>query len=75
MLAKTLRRQAQQIFKTLRVGLENCPENEMSFEPGGLGELAMHALGSVEHHFATGSAHHITKKKKTHLVSKAAQRA
>ena len=53
MLAKTLHRQAQQIFKTLRISLENCPENEMSFEPGGLGALAMHALGSVEHHFAT----------------------
>ena len=53
MLAKTLCRQVQQIFKTLRVGLENCPENEMSFEPGGLGALAIHALSSVECHFAT----------------------
>jgi hypothetical protein len=52
MLRRTLKRQAQQVLKTLRVSLANCPENAITFEPGGLGELAMHALGSVEEHFA-----------------------
>jgi hypothetical protein len=52
-LRRTVVRQAQQVYNALRKSLENCPETDMAFADGGLGKLAMHALGSVEACFAT----------------------
>ena len=59
MIRQTVTRQANQVFSTFLQAVEHCPEEE--FQLGAehwqtsIGDVAMHAAGSVEHAFHTAA--------------------